>query len=165
MADQVNPCAHKNFRADVAVGRLGEMPQDGRPEEDLDPHSFVAEVRIKCTECEEKFGFKGIPGGYNFDSPTQTVDGLEAHLPLRTPAEMAIAGPLAALSPEGRRAARGMRMEIKATEEGTESALMDAVRQRTNGWLAAYREGIADGLDDVEAQRQADTKMEEEFGA
>lgn len=160
----VKPCAHKNFFTRASIGRITESAPEGVSVEDLDPHSFVAELSIECTECAQKFGFKGVESGYNFDSPTQALDGVTIHLPLRTPAEMTMAGPAAALSIEGRRMARGMRIEVLAAEEGMESALMDAVRQRTSGWLASYREGLASGLDDVEAQRMADARMEEEFG-
>lgn len=160
----MKPCAHKDFVCWVDVGRITESAPEGVEAEDLDPHAFIAEVKVQCKECEEVFGFKGIDTGFDYDHPTQAMDGLKAVLPLRTPAEMAMAGPLAALDGDARRAARGVRLEVKASEEGVESAITDAVRQRTNGWLAAYREGLAGGLDDTEAQRQADTKMEVEFG-
>lgn len=158
------PCAHKDFVANVSVGRITESAPEGVNVEDLDPHSFIAEIEVRCSECGEVFGFKGIDTGFDYDHPTQAMDGRKAVLPLRTPAEMAMAGALAALDVGARRAARGVRLDVKAIDEGPEPAIVDAVKQRTTGWLAAYREGLSQGLDDTEAQRQADTRMEEEFG-
>ncbi len=157
-------CAHKDFQAQVSVGRLTEKPPEGVDLDEMDPHSFIAEVQVHCTECGEPFGFKGVGNGFDLDRPTQSMDGLKATLPLRTPSEMAMAGPLASLDLESRQVARGARLQVRLDKEGEEPAVMDAVRQRTNGWLAAYKEAIANGLDDANAQMHADWKMKEEFG-
>lgn len=159
----MNACAHKDFVARVDVGRITESVPEEVDIEDVDPHSFIAEVEVRCKECNELFGFKGIDTGFDFDHPTQRIDGKKAHLPLRSPAEMLMAGELAALPAEGRRAARGARLEVKAAGEGEESAILDAVRQRTDSWLAVYKEARANGMDDANAQMHADWRMKEEF--
>jgi len=63
-------CQHRNFDATVAVARIEDI---GR---------FVAEVRIRCTECNTPFQFVGIDPGFNYDAPTVSIDGLEANLPI-----------------------------------------------------------------------------------
>jgi len=63
-------CEHRNFDAQVAVARIENI---GR---------FVAEVRIRCTECNAPFQFVGIEPGFNYGAPTVSIDGLEANLPI-----------------------------------------------------------------------------------
>lgn len=160
----MNACPHKEFVARVDVGRITDSVPEGVNIEDVDPHSFIAEVEVRCKECNELFGFKGIDTGFDFDHPTQQIDGKKACLPLRSPAEMLMAGQLAAMDVKGRRAARAVRLEVKAEQEGPEPAILDAVRQRTDSWLAIYKEARANGMDDANAQMHADWKMKKEFG-
>jgi len=61
-------CHHKNFEALVKVNRLEDS---GR---------FMAEVRIKCTQCGVPFQFLGLPLGLNLAGATMDVDGQEARL-------------------------------------------------------------------------------------
>ena len=81
-------CQHEIFRADVEVNRIAD---DGTGEDIV---HFIADVRITCTECGEAFGFRGPPGGHSWDEPRCQVDGLRITLPLMSPAELEMAGPL-----------------------------------------------------------------------
>lgn len=63
-------CQHMNFDASVAVARVEDI---GR---------FVAEVKIRCTDCNTPFQFMGIEPGFSYDGPTVRLDGLEADLPI-----------------------------------------------------------------------------------
>ncbi len=65
-------CEHKDFHAHVAVNRLEDI---GR---------FAADVTIRCAECNTPFQFLGLPTGLDLDSPTRSVDGTEARLPIAT---------------------------------------------------------------------------------
>lgn len=70
-------CKHLNFRSSVAIGRI--LQKDG----DVDPAAFVADIRIKCVDCDEPFEFYGVPMGWTAMHPTSSVDGLELHVPLK----------------------------------------------------------------------------------
>lgn len=61
-------CPHMNFHTDVAVARLEDS---GR---------FMAEIRIKCTDCGLPFQFKGLNPGLNLNGAMVSVDGLEARM-------------------------------------------------------------------------------------
>lgn len=63
-------CKHMHFESDAAVARIEDT---GR---------FMAEVKIRCTECNTPFQFFGMPVGFNFDRAMMSVDQLEAHLPI-----------------------------------------------------------------------------------
>lgn len=63
-------CAHEEFAATVAVGRI------------LDVGKFVADIRISCAHCGEPFRFVGVPAGLRFDGPAVSIDGLELHAPI-----------------------------------------------------------------------------------
>jgi len=63
-------CPHEQFLAVVHVARL------------LDSGKFVAEVRVRCVNCEEPFRFIGLPAGLRFDGPTVSIDGLVLHAPI-----------------------------------------------------------------------------------
>jgi hypothetical protein len=83
-------CAHENFDAWVDVGRI----TDG---DDGPVIGFAADVRIECTGCGHRFGFRGLTPGMPPNEPGVTPDALEAHLPLISPEELETIGPLAAL--------------------------------------------------------------------
>lgn len=61
-------CPHLNFDASVGVCRLEDT---GR---------FVAEIRIRCKDCNTPFQFMGLPPGLDFDGATVSLDGLEASI-------------------------------------------------------------------------------------
>lgn len=82
-------CEHKDFRADVAVGRISDS-QTGEITQ------FVADVTVKCSECGAPFGFRGAPAGHSWNEPRCQVDALKISLPLMSPHELALAGPLPA---------------------------------------------------------------------
>lgn len=63
-------CAHKDFSAWVNVFRLEDT---GR---------FSADIRIKCSECDEPFRFLGVPGGLSPYEPRVSIDGLELRAPI-----------------------------------------------------------------------------------
>jgi hypothetical protein len=84
-------CQHEDFEAHVDVGRI--TPADG-----ADVKCFVAEITVKCKECGQSFGWRGVPPGANYDSPTRSVDALELRAPMLSPAELALAEPLAGMS-------------------------------------------------------------------
>jgi hypothetical protein len=74
-------CAHEDFEARVEVNRLHEEGGD-------DPHTFLAEITVRCTECGQQFGWRGVRPGLSFDEPAVSVDGLTLSVPMRSPAEM-----------------------------------------------------------------------------
>ncbi len=45
-----------------------------------DSGRFMLELRIRCTECNLPFQFKGLPAGLNLNGAAVSVDGLEANL-------------------------------------------------------------------------------------
>lgn len=61
-------CKHMNFEAFVQVSRIEDQ---GR---------FVAEIRIRCKDCEAPFQFMGLKPGFDFDGATVSLDGLEANI-------------------------------------------------------------------------------------
>lgn len=65
-----NNCEHKQFEAKVNVIRLEDNKR------------FMAEVYVKCIECDTPFQFIGMDIGLAFDKPMIEVDGLEARLPI-----------------------------------------------------------------------------------
>lgn len=72
------PCAHPDFEAFVDVNRVGtgDTP-DGRPA------AFVADIRVNCAACGEKFRWTGVPAGLSYAHPMVSVDETELHAPLR----------------------------------------------------------------------------------
>lgn len=72
-------CEHKNFRANVQVGRLSEK-------DDGPITSYSADVKIQCEDCGLPFRFVGLSAGAHFAEPRVSIDGLE----LRAPIEPAI---------------------------------------------------------------------------
>lgn len=65
-------CAHENFEASVEVSRLADS---GR---------FMADVRVKCSQCGEPFRFLGLPTGLDLNGASVSVDGEEARLAIGT---------------------------------------------------------------------------------
>jgi hypothetical protein len=63
-------CDHQSFAAYVGVNRLE------------DKREFVADVRIRCQDCDLPFRFLGTPPGVSLRRPTVSVDGLELRVPI-----------------------------------------------------------------------------------
>lgn len=63
-------CKHETFGAQVNVNR---MEDTGR---------FIADVTIKCVECDLPFEFVGPAAGIAWDRPTVSIDGCELHAPI-----------------------------------------------------------------------------------
>lgn len=63
-------CKHETFGAQVNVNR---MEDTGR---------FIANVTIKCVECDLAFEFVGPAAGIAWDRPTVSLDGTELHVPI-----------------------------------------------------------------------------------
>lgn len=70
------PCEHKNFQAQVAVGRLSD--KDGGP-----VTHFNADITVKCTDCGMPFQFFCKDVGILNDRPTVNPDGTELRVPIR----------------------------------------------------------------------------------
>lgn len=82
-------CQHEDFAAKVDVYRLHEEGTDS-------VHSFVADVSIRCADCDAEFGFKCPKGvGFSFSEPMVNGSAKEIHLPLLSPTELQLTGPLA----------------------------------------------------------------------
>lgn len=64
----MSACKHEQFMADVAVNRFE------------DTGGFMAEVRIKCSQCELPFEFLGLEPGYDNQGARVSLDGQEALL-------------------------------------------------------------------------------------
>lgn len=75
-------CKHQNFRANVKVGRLTESESSDTVV------AFVAEVNIRCTECDQPFEFVGIPMGFAHFEPRCSIDGLTANMPIKPVGEV-----------------------------------------------------------------------------
>lgn len=69
-------CTHNSFRSDVKVIRLADK---NNPKVVTD---YRAEVTISCAECEAKFGFIGLPSGYNPAEPSVSIDLSVLRLPI-----------------------------------------------------------------------------------
>ncbi|MGE0444534.1 MAG: hypothetical protein AB7P99_04845 [Vicinamibacterales bacterium] len=70
VAPKPKACAHEEFEASVAVGRI------------LDVGKFTAELRVKCRQCGEPFRFVGVPAGVSLDRATVSIDELELRVPI-----------------------------------------------------------------------------------
>lgn len=84
-------CRHEDFVSEVEIHRL--TPDEGGDE----IVTFVAELQIRCNDCDAAFGFRGPPAGFSFREPRCRVDATQISLPLMSPAELQLAGPLPVL--------------------------------------------------------------------
>ena len=66
-------CQHEVFRADVNVGRIADPGQ---------PIRFVADIEIRCEQCNERFRFLGVPAGLSFEEPRVDIMGTTLHAPI-----------------------------------------------------------------------------------
>lgn len=64
-------CKHANFEGSIDVNRLVEK------EGHADVVAFMADVRIRCADCQERFRFIGLPAGADSKGACVSVDGLE----------------------------------------------------------------------------------------
>lgn len=72
-------CPHEDFSAQVDVNRL--TSDTGM--------RFMADIRIACAVCGERFRFLGLPAGVDTNGATVSVDGTEARLAIGTPETVA----------------------------------------------------------------------------
>jgi hypothetical protein len=75
-ADPDRACEHPDFGASVEVNRLYADP-DGPID------GYMADLRIWCAACKEKFRFNGVPAGAMPNRPACSVDETELHVPIR----------------------------------------------------------------------------------
>lgn len=68
-------CQHESFEALTKVGRLTDG--DGGP-----VRNFVAEIQVRCTQCDTPFHFVGPDAGFSFTKPTVSVGALTLHAPI-----------------------------------------------------------------------------------
>ena len=68
-------CCHEQFRADVKVARLE------------DSGKFMAEIQVRCVQCDEPFRFVGLRAGVSFERPMVSIDELELHAPIEPEGE------------------------------------------------------------------------------
>ena len=70
MAIDPKDCRHEEFAARVAVNRFEDT---GR---------FLADITVRCRNCDEPFRFLGVPPGHAWDQPACSIDGTELHVPI-----------------------------------------------------------------------------------
>jgi hypothetical protein len=68
-------CEHKNFKANVAVGRLTAV--EGGP-----VTGYSADVTVACADCGLPFRFIGLAAGNHYAEPRVSVDGTELRAPI-----------------------------------------------------------------------------------
>lgn len=61
-------CEHRDFQANVCIARLE------------DTGGFVAEITVRCTECDTPFQFLGLQPGLDTQGASVSIDGLEARI-------------------------------------------------------------------------------------
>lgn len=69
-------CTHEEFDTAVIVTRVTDAESGGAR------ISYMASVRIVCTECSTPFSFAGVPAGLSPYRPTVSIDALELRLPI-----------------------------------------------------------------------------------
>lgn len=71
-------CDHPDFEAFVDVNRVGTGDTA-----DGSPAAYVADIRVNCAACGEKFRWSGVQAGLSYERPMVSVDETELHAPLR----------------------------------------------------------------------------------
>lgn len=61
-------CKHESFHCIVKVARLEDS---GR---------FMAEITVKCSQCDKPFQFLGLQPGLDLNGARVSLDGLEANI-------------------------------------------------------------------------------------
>lgn len=98
-------CEHPDFAAHVSVDRIvPDLPPDeegreSRPGDEV--IAFRATVRVACALCGASLGFRVPEVGDLPDRPAASPDALELRVPLISPAELEVLGPLAAMQGDG----------------------------------------------------------------
>lgn len=67
-------CEHEDFRATVAVNRLGD---EGGP-----VRNYIADITVSCARCGLPFHFVGVPAGLSFYRPMVNVGATELRAPI-----------------------------------------------------------------------------------
>ena len=88
-------CHHENFTADCDVRRVLDDREGG------DLTAFALDVRVRCADCGEPFGFRGVPCGVSVvGQPMRSADALELRAWLLSPSERALTdGPAGLCAP------------------------------------------------------------------
>lgn len=81
MAKKTTECKHNHFYADVRVARITEKEED-EGKSDAEIKIFVADVQIRCVDCNVEFQFIGVEGGFNFNYPTTNIEATRINLPM-----------------------------------------------------------------------------------
>jgi hypothetical protein len=66
-------CQHLNFMTDVDINRLKD-DKTGKV------NRFMADIRIRCVDCDIKFQFIGLPAGVNLNGACCSIDACEARM-------------------------------------------------------------------------------------
>lgn len=77
-ADPDKPCPHEDFSATVEVNRLTGSEEPGAP-----VAAFMADIRVSCAGCGERFRWIGVEAGMMPSRPMVSVDETELHAPMR----------------------------------------------------------------------------------
>lgn len=109
-AGQSGACSHPDFEANVSVGRIAS-DEDAVRHDEID--HFVCDVTIRCAVCKEPFGFRVPDVGVLPDRPAVSPDALEMRVPLISPSELTLLGPLAAM-----RAGKGIGYSVRVHDDG-----------------------------------------------
>ena len=78
MTDPDRPCPHENFSADVDINRIYGGNEPGAP-----ITAFMADIRVRCADCDEPFRWSGAQAGVSHQRPMCSVDETELRVPLR----------------------------------------------------------------------------------
>ena len=72
-------CDHPDFEAYVDINRVGTGDTP-----DGSPAAFVADIRVNCAACGEKFRWTGVRAGLSYAHPMVSVDETELHAKMAT---------------------------------------------------------------------------------
>lgn len=70
-------CEHKTFQSNVSVGRI---TADETPDSPI--IGFMADIKIRCSDCGKDFYFVGVETGVSSEEPRVSVDGTELRTPI-----------------------------------------------------------------------------------
>lgn len=68
-------CEHVNFETAAEIARLTDV--EGGP-----VVGYTVDIRIRCSDCEEPFCFRGLPMGMSQLAPTSSFDGTVLTAPI-----------------------------------------------------------------------------------
>lgn len=79
----MSACTHEDFVANVDVHRMHEEGE---------VTGFLTEIHVRCADCGEAFGWRGVPCGISVrGAPMRSADATELRAWLLSPADMALA--------------------------------------------------------------------------